>query len=142
MSKAILTIFSVVFIITTTVAQKRTYFAAEAAVTNVFEIADHGGGLKDIPLISGLWGFNIRQDLNKKLFFETGLLRKYYNEGIGFKISSGFLKPMLSILGLYPFDSVQRLTFVKKKYILYLYWDLLMASIQITTTAIVVVLVL
>ncbi len=92
MTKAILTTLTFLIIITpASFSQKKTYFSAEASVTNdVYEISDNGGGLKNIPLLTALVGFNIRQDISKKVFLETGLLIKPYDEGIGFKISSGY----------------------------------------------------
>jgi len=75
----------------TATAQKNTYIGVEGAVDNdVYEIIDNGTLLKKIPLITGYFGLNIRQDLTPQVFLETGLLRKYYDEGIGFKSSPGY----------------------------------------------------
>lgn len=76
---------------TTSFSQMKTYLGVEVAATHdVYDLVDHGDGLKNIPRISGLWGFTFRQDLNPFLFLEAGFLRKYYNEGIGLKVSSGY----------------------------------------------------
>ena len=77
------------FAFTTVVGQNNTYIGIEGAVNNdVYDIIDNGSLLKHVPLITGYFGLNIRQDINPTLFLETGLLRKYYDEGIGFKSSS------------------------------------------------------
>ena len=90
MTKAALTIATVI-ITTLCYAQNKTYIGAEAAVSSdIYDIVDNFSGLKNSPLITGLWGFTIRHELSNHLFLETGLLRKYYNEGISFKISSGY----------------------------------------------------
>lgn len=67
-------------------SQNKTYFGMEAAITNdIYKIEDNGSNLKTVTIISGLWGFTIRQDINSYLFSETGLIKKYYYEGFGFK---------------------------------------------------------
>jgi hypothetical protein len=75
----------------TAVAQKNTYIGFEGAVNNdVYDIIDNGSVLKKVPLITGYFGLNIRQDISSSVFLETGLLRKYYDEGIGFKGSPSY----------------------------------------------------
>ncbi|MFL5742675.1 MAG: hypothetical protein ACJ75B_20800 [Flavisolibacter sp.] len=82
-------LFLFVFATLMATGQQTTYFSAEAAATNdLYKITDPAGGLKTIPLLSGMLGFSFCTDINKHLFFETGLLRKYYSEGIGFKAIS------------------------------------------------------
>jgi hypothetical protein len=67
-------------------AQNKTYFGVEGAITHdLYEIQDDGNTLKTVPLIEGLWGVNIRQDLNRLFFVEAALARNYYDEGFGFK---------------------------------------------------------
>lgn len=79
------------FAFITSVAQKNTYIGFEGAVNNdVYDIIDNGSLLKKVPLITGYFGLNIRQDISSTVFLETGLLRKYYDEGIGFKGSSSY----------------------------------------------------
>jgi len=76
---------------TTAFGQENTYIGVEAAVNNdVYDIIDNGTLLKKVPLITGYFGLTIRQDVSSKVFLETGLLRKYYDEGIGFKTSPGY----------------------------------------------------
>ncbi|KAA9035698.1 hypothetical protein FW778_20965 [Ginsengibacter hankyongi] len=76
---------------TTGVAQKNTYIGIEGAANNdVYDIIDNGPALKKVPLITGYFGLNIRQDISSTVFLETGLLRKYYDEGIGFKGTSSY----------------------------------------------------
>jgi len=75
----------------TAVAQKNTYLGFEGAVNNdVYDIIDNGSLLKKVPLITGYFGLNVRQDISSTVFLETGLLKKYYDEGIGFKVSSSY----------------------------------------------------
>ena len=72
-------------------AQKNTYIGFEGAMNNdIYDIIDNGALLKKVPLITGYFGLNIRQDISPTVFLETGLLRKYYDEGIGFKGSSSY----------------------------------------------------
>jgi hypothetical protein len=79
------------FAFITGLAQKNTYIGLEAAANNdVYDIIDNGSLLKKVPLITGYFGLNIRQDISSTVFLETGLLRKYYDEGIGFKCSSSY----------------------------------------------------
>jgi len=116
MTKITLTILLLVVTLTTISAQNRTYIGAEAAVTHdIYEIADYGTELKEIPLINGLWGLNIRQDLNKKVFLEIGLLRKYYNEGIGFKTSGGYSETNAITAWLIPLRLGTRMNLNKEK---------------------------
>jgi hypothetical protein len=69
-----------------TFGQNKTYFGIEAAVTGDFyKINDNGGEIKKTPFTSGLWGINIKQEITNKLFLETGLIRKYYSDGVNFK---------------------------------------------------------
>jgi hypothetical protein len=91
MKQYLLTKLFFFFLLTTGFAQNRTYVGVEAAVTNdLYHIYDNGGGLKNVPLISGLWGFNVRKEISKRAFLEIGLLTKHYPEGIGFKIVPGY----------------------------------------------------
>lgn len=58
----------------------------EASITNdIYEITETGDDLKTGPLTEGFWGLNLRQDITSYFFIETGLIRKYYDSGIGFK---------------------------------------------------------
>jgi hypothetical protein len=91
MARAVLTTLTLICLQTCLLAQKNTYIGGEGALNrDVYDIIDNGTLLKKVPLISGYFGLNIRQDLTPKVFVETGLLRKYYNEGIGFKVFGGF----------------------------------------------------
>jgi len=75
------------FTFITASGQKNTYIGVEAAVNNdAYDMVDNGTLLKQVPLITGYFGLKIRQDLTSTVFLETGLLRKYYDEGICFKI--------------------------------------------------------
>lgn len=91
MSKINLFIFMFAFILGKATAQKGAYIGGEAAVNHdVYEIIDDGTLLKKVPVISGYFGISIRQDLSSTVFVETGLLRKYYYEGVGFKNSPAY----------------------------------------------------
>jgi hypothetical protein len=75
----------------TSVAQMKTYLGFEGAANNdVYDIIDNGSLLKKVPLITGYFGLNIRQDISSTVFLESGLLRKEYDEGIGFKGSFSY----------------------------------------------------
>src|SRR3982751_4733294 len=116
MTKPILTILFLVAAVTTISGQTRTYVGAEVALTHdIYETVDHGTELKKIPLLSGLWGFSIRQDLNKNIFLETGILRKYYNEGIGFKSSSSYSESNAINAWLIPLRLGARMNLKKEK---------------------------
>lgn len=79
------------FTVITVPAQRNTYIGVEGAINNdVYDIIDNGTLLKNVPLITGYFGLNIRQDISPAVFLETGLLRKYYDEGIGFKSASSY----------------------------------------------------
>jgi len=91
MLKLTFVILALNLVFITAVAQKNTYIGFEGAANNdVYEIIDNGSLLKKVPLITGYFGLNIRQDISSSVFLETGLLRKYYDEGIGFKGSSSY----------------------------------------------------
>jgi hypothetical protein len=38
-----------------------------------------------VPLVNAIGGFNLRQEINRYIFVETGLILKYYWQGFGFK---------------------------------------------------------
>ena len=68
-------------------SQRSTYFGAEGGVAyDIYNLSDNGSKLESTPLRTGFWGINLRQDLNNTFALETGLIRKYYQEGFGFKI--------------------------------------------------------
>jgi hypothetical protein len=91
MTKTIQIILALTILVNTTSAQKNTYIGAEGAINiDIYEILDNGTLLKNILPLSGYFGLNIRQDLSTAVFIETGLLRKYYYEGIGFEITQGY----------------------------------------------------
>lgn len=91
MSRKILTTALLIFL-TATVAfgQTKTYVGGRVAVVrDVYELVDNGNGLKNVTFMNGLWGINVRQEWNDRLYLETGLFRKYYSEGVVFKIEDG-----------------------------------------------------
>ena len=73
-------------IFSSTFAQRKTYFGLEFSVANdIYRIDDNGDYLMAVPIINPLGGFNVRQDLTRNIFIETGLILKYYEEGFGFR---------------------------------------------------------
>lgn len=89
MAKTVLTTATLILLLNSVFAQRNTYIGGEGAVNHdVYEIIDNGTLLKKVPLVTGYFGFNIRKDLSPAVFIEVGLLRKYYDEGIGFKVSA------------------------------------------------------
>ncbi len=80
------TLLLIAYLTHNTAAQNKTYIGLEFAVANdIFKIHDNGGYLKSIPLYNAPGGVNIRQEISKVIFIETGLIIKYYHEGFGFK---------------------------------------------------------
>lgn len=66
--------------------QSKTYFGLEFSVANdIYSINDNGDYLISVPLINGLGGINLRQEIKRNIFIEAGLLLKVYQEGFGFK---------------------------------------------------------
>ena len=92
MTKINLATLVILFFVTTYVnGQNKTYLGLEAAVTNdMYEITDNGNQLKTVPLVTGLWGFNVRQDVGKNAFLETGVIKKYYDQGFGLNAMQGY----------------------------------------------------
>jgi hypothetical protein len=92
MTKTILAaLFLCVLLANTSSAQKNTYIGVEGALNaDVYEIVDNGNLLRNTAPLAAYYGLSIRQDLSSSVFVETGLLRKSYMEGIGFKTSSGY----------------------------------------------------
>ena len=71
--------------------QNKTYLGFEFSVANdLYEITDTGDYLVTIPLIDGQGGLTLRQELNRSIYVETGLIIKYYQEGFGFKTIPGY----------------------------------------------------
>lgn len=67
-------------------SQNRTYFGVEAGIGNdIFKITDSDDYLKTIPLPSGQWGLNLRHEIGRRFFVESGVIIRYYSEGFGFK---------------------------------------------------------
>jgi hypothetical protein len=66
--------------------QNKTYFGLEFSVANdIYKITDNGDYLINVPLVNAIGGFNLRQEINRYIFVETGLILKYYWQGFGFK---------------------------------------------------------
>jgi len=66
--------------------QKKTYLGFEFSGANdLYDLTDNGGYLKIVPLDNALGGFTIRQEINSRIFIETGVIMKYLQDGIGFK---------------------------------------------------------
>jgi hypothetical protein len=66
--------------------QNKIYLGIESGVANdIYTIKDNGEHLKSVPLINIPWGLNVRQELKRNFFVETGFIVKFYQEGFGFK---------------------------------------------------------
>lgn len=84
--KEFLTTTAIILLSLTLFGQRDTYFGIEVARTNdIYEFTDEGNTIIPIPLKTGLWGITIRQEINNWFSIESGLIRKYYNEGFGFE---------------------------------------------------------
>jgi hypothetical protein len=75
-----------------TFAQYKIWLGGEGSITNDFyHITDNGNMLrKHVPLISGMGGVNVRQELPKNFFIELAILWTEYEEGIGFKKAQAY----------------------------------------------------
>ena len=81
-------------------AQNKTYVGLEVGVSNdIYQIFENnvekenggsGSQLKKVPLLSGIRGLNIRQEIGSRFFVETGVIEKRYQTGIGFKAECGY----------------------------------------------------
>ncbi len=70
-------------------SQNKTYIGGEFAMTgDIYDIIDPCQLITTTPLITGSWGFTIGQEINKNFLVETGLIRKYYDEGFGYNFES------------------------------------------------------
>lgn len=81
-----LTVIITISFLNLSLGQNKTYFGLEFSVANdIYKITDNGDYLINVPLVDGHGGFNVRQEINRNIFVETGLLLKYYWQGFGFK---------------------------------------------------------
>lgn len=86
MKKLSLAVIIIVCCINSVSGQNKTYFGLEFSVANdIYKITDNGDYLINVPLVNAIGGFNVRQEINKCIFVETGLMLKYYWQGFGFK---------------------------------------------------------
>jgi hypothetical protein len=73
------------------IAQNRTLIGIEGNLTSdYYKISDPGNEMKKVPIAGGLAGILVRQEIGKKIFLETGVMMKNYDEGIGFKKDFGY----------------------------------------------------
>ena len=116
MIKRFLLTFPIAFSFVMASAQRITYLGAEGAVNlDVYNYIDNGSLIKHEYPSSGYFGLNIRQDINPGLFVETGLLRKYYYEGIGFTTSAGYISSNAISAWLIPLRLGTRINISRKK---------------------------
>jgi hypothetical protein len=75
-------------------SQKNLSIGLESGLTkDKYELFDKGGYLKNPEfLLSVYWGFNVRYQFHPFVSFETGILKKNYNEGFGTNLSSPILQ--------------------------------------------------
>ena len=86
MKRVALTVAIAVCLLNSARAQNKTYFGLEFSVANdLFKIADNGNYLMPVPLVDAQGGFTLRQEINRRVFIETGVILKYYWEGFAFK---------------------------------------------------------
>jgi len=86
MKKFSLTVIIIICFLNSTLGQNKTYFGLEFSVANdIYKITDNGDYLINVPLVDGQGGFNLRHEINRNIFVETGLILKYYWQGFGFK---------------------------------------------------------
>ena len=88
--KGIIIIIAILFVsIHPGFGQNKTYFGGEAAMTgDIYDIIDPCNLITTTPLITGSWGFTVGQEISKNFLIETGLIKKYYDEGFGYTIKS------------------------------------------------------
>lgn len=86
MKQSTLTVIIIFYYLNAALGQGKTYFGIEFSSANdIYKITDNGNYLMNVPLGNAAGGFYVRQELNKNLFIETGLILKYYWQGFGFK---------------------------------------------------------
>jgi len=86
MKKLSLTVIVIICFLNSAPGQNKTYFGLEFSVANdIYKITDNGDYLINVPLVNAIGGFNLRQEINRYIFVETGLILKYYWQGFGFR---------------------------------------------------------
>lgn len=89
MKKIAIFIFIVVIFSHLGYSQNRTFIGSEFAMTgDIYEIIDPCILITTTPLITGYWGVTLGHEFNNNFTVETGLIRKYYDEGFGYNIES------------------------------------------------------
>ncbi len=92
MKKNLFTIIILFVITQSAFSQNKTFVGAELAMTgDIYDIIDPCNLITTTPLITGSWGLTIGQEINKNFLIETGLIRKYYDEGFGYNTESVIL---------------------------------------------------
>lgn len=92
MIRTALSIFISLFFSIHVFAQYKTWLGGEGAATNDFyHITDNGNTLRKFsPLVSGIGGVNVRQELPKNFFAEVAVLWTEYEEGVSFHNALGY----------------------------------------------------
>jgi hypothetical protein len=92
MIRTALLIFVSLFFSIHAFGQYKTWLGGEGAATNDFyHITDNGNMLRKFaPLVSGIGGVNVRQELLKNFFLEVAVLWTEYEEGVRFHNASGY----------------------------------------------------
>jgi hypothetical protein len=66
-------------------SQKSTYLGFEGAVVNdIYNIEDPCNIIESNPIYQVSWGVNVEQELSNNFSIQTGIIRKYYDEGFGY----------------------------------------------------------
>ena len=99
-----------------TYGQNKTYLGLELSFANdLFDITDSGNELKAVPLPNTPFGIVLRQDFYRKLYFETGVIWKYFQEGYAFKSSEIYFTSSSDPSYIIPFRFGANLNLLKDK---------------------------
>jgi hypothetical protein len=86
MKQFILSVLAVICGLNTTIAQNKTYFGLEFSLfRDIHKIRDNSNYLTTLPLMEPQGGVTVRQEIQKRIFIEAGVIIKPYSDAIGFK---------------------------------------------------------
>lgn len=86
MKQFVLSVVVVICGLNTTNAQNKTYFGLEFSLfRDIHQIRDNGNYLMTLPLMDPQGGITVRQEIQKTVFVEAGVIVKPYSAAIGFK---------------------------------------------------------
>ena len=114
-------IFAIIILFTFAQAgfsQNKTFFGGEFAITgDIYDIIDPCNLITTTPLITGSWGLTVGLEINNNFLIETGLIRKYYDEGFGYNMKSLILGTYSNafIIWQIPFRLKSRINLINKR---------------------------